>query len=300
MGGIVKSITAKSNIDHNIENRIYSIKDIQFMLDSDLAELYGVETKRINEAVKNNIDKFPDDFYFELTKEDDEFLRSKFSTFKESLKNRKYSPKVFTEQGVYMLATILKSSIAIQITISIIRAFAQMRKVVHNNIFIQEQLKELEKRQISFEVKTDERLKTIFNAIETKEIKPKQGIFYDGQVYDAYAFINNLLKNAKSEVVLIDNYIDDTIFTLFSKYPKINFKIYTTKISKQLELDFSKYQTQYKNIEIIEFKKSHDRFLIVDNIDIYHLGASLKDLGKKWFAFSKFEIESFDILEKLK
>ena len=165
---------------------------------------------------------------------------------------------------------------------------------------MQKALKELEKRQISFEVKTDERLKTIFNAIETKEIKPKQGIFYDGQVYDAYAFINNLLKNAKSEVVLIDNYIDDTIFTLFSKYPKINFKIYTTKISKQLELDFSKYQTQYKNIEIIEFKKSHDRFLIVDNIDIYHLGASLKDLGKKWFAFSKFEIESFDILEKLK
>ncbi|MCK9374261.1 MAG: virulence RhuM family protein [Sulfuricurvum sp.] len=130
--------------------------------------------------------------------------------------------------------------------------------------------------------------------------QPKQGIFYDGQIYDAYAFVNDLLKSAKTEVVLIDNYIDDTVFTLFSKFPNLKIKIYTQTITKQLSLDYQKYQAQYQNIELLEFKNAHDRFLIIDSTQMYHIGASLKDLGKKWFAFSKFEMDALEILGRLK
>ena len=143
------------------------------------------------------------------------------------------------------------------------------------------------------------KVENISNSLEDKTLKAKQGIFYDGQIFDAYVFVNNLIKTAISEIILIDNYIDETVFTIFSKYPNIRTKIYTQNISKQLKLDFEKYQKQYQNIELKEFKNSHDRFLIIDKKDIYHLGASLKDLGKKWFAFSKFEIENLKILEKL-
>jgi hypothetical protein len=136
--------------------------------------------------------------------------------------------------------------------------------------------------------------------LKDDSVKPKQGIFYDGQIYDAYVFINDLLKSVKDEVILIDNYIDETVFTLFSKYPKLKIKIYTQTISKQLHFDYQKYKAQYKNIELEEFKKAHDRFFIIDQKEIYHIGASLKDLGKKWFAFSKFDIDTFEIISRLK
>ena len=142
-------------------------------------------------------------------------------------------------------------------------------------------------------------VKNISNSLEDKSFTKKQGIFYNGEIFDAYVFINDLIKTALNEIILIDNYIDETVFTLFSKYPNIRIKIYTQNISKQLKLDFEKYSKQYKNIELQEFKSSHDRFLIIDKKETYHLGASLKDLGKKWFAFSKFEIENLKILEKL-
>ena len=143
------------------------------------------------------------------------------------------------------------------------------------------------------------KVENISNSLENKTLKAKQGIFYDGEIFDAYVFVNDLLKLATTEIILIDNYIDETVFTIFSKYPNIKIKIFTQNISKQLKLDFEKYQKQYQNIELKEFKNSHDRFLIIDKKNIYHLGASLKDLGKKWFAFSKFEIENLKILEKL-
>ncbi len=136
--------------------------------------------------------------------------------------------------------------------------------------------------------------------VKDDSIKPSEGIFFDGQIYDAYAFVNDLLKSAKSEIVLIDNYIDENIFTLFSKYPNLKIKIYTQSISKQLKLDYQKYQAQYKNIEHQEFKNTHDRFIILDKKEVYHIGASLKDLGKKWFAFSKFEMGALEILGRLK
>ena len=149
-----------------------------------------------------------------------------------------------------------------------------------------------------FELEND--MRVIKSKIKDNSLEFIQNIFYDGQVFDAYSFINDLLKLATNEILLIDNYIDETVFTLFSKYPNIKVQIYTANMTKQLKLDFQKYQTQYQNIELKEFKNSHDRFLIIDKKEVYHLGASLKDLGKKWFAFSKFEIENLKILEKLK
>ena len=284
--------------EKQIQNKIYEVRNIQFMLDSDLANLYGVETKRINEAVKNNLDKFPEDFYFELTKEEDENLRSKFSTFKDSLANRKYLPKVFTEQGVYMLATVLKSKTATQITLSIIRAFAQMRKLIHDNTLLKAQIEELAKKQLYYEIKTDEKLETIFKAIESKELKPSQGIFYDGQIYDAYAFVSELIKSAKLSITLFDNYIEDTVLTMLSKNQSAKITIYTKTITKQLALDVQKYNSQYKPLELKEFDLSHDRFLLIDDT-VYHIGASLKDLGKKWLGFSRMDKKSFEMMGRV-
>jgi hypothetical protein len=277
----------------NLRGKIHTIRGFQVMLDRDLAELYGVETRRINEAVKNNKDKFLDDFYFELSDSEFDILRSKFSTAK--FAKTRTNPKVFTEQGIYMLATILKSKIASQVTVSIIRVFATMRRLISQNIISYERFERIEQR-LSLH---DENFDKLFEALEDKTKKPDEGIFFDGQIYDAYVFVNDLLKGAKSEVVLIDNYIDETVFTLFSKYPNLKIKIYTQAIGKQLRLDYQRYKAQYKNIELQEFKKAHDRFLILDGTVIYHIGASLKDLGKKWFAFSRFEMEALEILGRL-
>ena len=179
---------------------------------------------------------------------------------------------------------------------SVLKNYIQNGYVINSEKITNDRFVSLENELILLKSKVE----NISDLLENKTLKPKQGIFYDGEVFDAYIFINDLLKNTIDEVFLIDNYIDETIFTLFSKYPNIKVKIYTHTITKQLKLDFSKYQTQYKNIELFEFKNSHDRFLIIDKKEVYHLGASLKDLGKKWFAFSKFEIENLKILEYLK
>ena len=280
--------------ENNIKDKIYTIRNLQVMLDKDLAELYGVETKHINQAVRNNQDKFQDDFYFELSDYEFEDLRSKNLTA--NFSKTRINPKVFTEQGIYMLATILKSKIASQVTVYIIKTFANLRKIISQNISMFERFERVEQR-LTIHDKNFDRL---FEALEDKSLKAKQGIFYDGQIFDAYVFVNDLLKLATIEIILIDNYIDETVFTIFSKYPNIRIKIYTQNISKQLKLDFEKYSKQYQNIELKEFKNSHDRFLIIDKKNIYHLGASLKDLGKKWFAFSKFEMNTFDVLARLK
>ena len=277
--------------ENSIKDKIYTIRNMQVMLDRDLAELYCVETKRINEAVKNNQDKFMDDFYFELNDLEFEYLRSKISTT--SFIKTRTNPKVFTEQGIYMLATILKSKVASQVTINLIKTFANMRKLISQNIALFERFERIENRLTIH----DKNFNILFKALEDKNNIPVQNIFFDGQIYDAYSFVNDLIKLANSEIVLIDNYIDDTVFTLFSKYPNINFIIYTNNISKQLKLDFEKYSKQYKNIALKTFKSSHDRFLIIDKKDIYHLGASLKDLGKKWFAFSKMSLDSLNLDE---
>lgn len=278
----------------NITSKIYTIRGLQVMLDRNLSELYGVENKKLNEQVKRNIDRFPQKFRFQLTKnEKDELV-----AICDHLQSMKYSsslPYVFTEQGVAMLSSVLNSKIAIEISIKIIDAFVNMRKFISNNGLVFQRLDSLEHKQLQ----TDEKIEAIFHAIEAKSIKPTQGIFYDGQIYDAYVFVADLIKSAKENIILIDNYIDETVLTLFSKNPNIKVVIYTNSISKQLKLDLQKYNAQYKNIELKEFKNAHDRFMILDNKEVYHIGASLKYLGKKWFAFSKFDVEVFEMLSKL-
>ena len=290
---MINQIITDTNED--IKNKIYTIRGMQVMIDRDLSKLYEVENRALKQAVKRNIDKFPDDFIFELTHNEIEMMVSQ-----NVIPSKKHlggaSPFVFTEQGVSMLSSILKSKTATKVSIDIFRAFVNMRKFISNNTQIFQRLESLESKQFQ----TDEKIDNILDAIEEKGIKPKQGIFYNGQVFDAYTFVADLIRESKESIVLIDNYIDDTILTLFSKNQNIEVAIYTQTISKQLKLDLVKYNSQYKDINIKTFKDSHDRFLIIDNKDVYHIGASLKDLGKKWFAFSKFDIGSFGLLERLK
>lgn len=307
-----------ASIDETIKTKIYTIRGLQVMLDSDLAELYDVESKRLNEQVKRNSDRFPPNFMFQLTEEEyqnlifqngtlseGDSLRSQFATSSWVSQNaapnqhggRRYLPYVFTEQGVAMLSAVLRSQTAVQMSIHIINAFVEMRRFISNNALIFQRLDSLEQKQF----KTDDKVEAILNAIEDKSIKPKQGIFYDGQVYDAYIFVSDLIKSANESIILIDNYVDDTVLTLLSKREaKVKATIYTKNITKQIELDLQKYNAQYPNIELKKFDSSHDRFLIIDAKEVYHIGASLKDLGKKWFAFSKFDMGVLNILGKLK
>ncbi|MDP3587911.1 MAG: ORF6N domain-containing protein [Sulfuricurvum sp.] len=313
-----------TSIDDSIKTKIYTIRGLQVMLDRDLAELYEVETKNLNRAVNRNSDRFPPTFMFQLIEEEHQSLRSQIvtSSSSDSLrfqigtlddedslrshnatlengrgKHRKYLPYVFTEQGVAMLSAVLRSQSAVQMSIHIINAFVEMRRFISNNALIFQRLDSLEQKQF----KTDDKIEAILSAIEDKTIKPKQGIFYDGQVYDAYIFVSDLIKSANESIVLIDNYIDDTVLTLLSKRePNVKTIIYTKNITKQLDLDLQKHNAQYPNIELKKFDSSHDRFLIIDGKEVYHIGASLKDLGKKWFAFSKFDVGALDILGKLK
>lgn len=288
------------SIDDSIKTKIYTIRGMQVILDRDLAELYGVETKVFNQAVKRNENRFPSDFRFKLTA----IEKNELVTYCDRLNSLKHStvnPYVFTEQGVSMLSAVLKSTIAVDISVKIIRIFVQMRQFLSANNELFQKIERIEKRQILYELKNDDKFEKIFKAIEDKSIKPKQGIFYDGQVYDAYIFVSDLIKSADESIVLIDNYVDDTVLTLLSKRePNVKATIYTKNITKQLELDFQKHNAQYPKIELKKFDSSHDRFLIIDAKEVYHIGASLKDLGKKWFAFSKFDVGALDILGRLK
>ena len=278
----------------NIQNKILTIRGQQVMLDKDLAELYQVENRALKQAIKRNIDKFPDDFMFVLTDPEIDFMVSQnVIPSRQHLGGAK--PYVFTEQGVSMLSSVLKSKIATKISIDIFRAFVQMRKFISQNATIFQRLDSLEEKQFL----TDTKIDKVLNAIEDKSIKQKQGIFYDGEVFDAYIFVVNLVKSATKSIILIDNYVDESVLTLFSKNQNISVTIYSQKISKQLKLDLKKYNTQYKPIEIKSFKESHDRFMIIDETEVYHFGASLKDLGKKWFAFSKFDVGAVEMLRRL-
>lgn len=283
--------------ENEIKNKIYTIRDKQVMLDSDLAVLYGVEIRALNQAVKRNNDRFPEDFMFQLTAEENEFLRSQIVTLKNGRgQHSKYLPYVFTEQGVSMLSAVLRSPIAIDISVKIIRTFVNMRKFISENAQIFKRLDSLEKYQKI----NDDKFEKIFNAIEDKEIKQNQGIFFEGEIFDAYVFISEIIKKADKSIIVIDNYIDESVLQIFAKNTKnINIKIFSANITKGLELDIKKYNSQYNRIELKEFKDSHDRFLIIDKEETYHFGASLKDLGKKWFAFSKFDKNIVRILDKL-
>lgn len=287
--------------NQTIQDKIYSIRNTQVMVDRDLAELYGVETRRLNEQVKRNIQRFPQEFMFQLTTEEFENWKSQIATTNKEIMGLRKLPFVFTEQGVSMLSAVLKSTTAIQTSIQIIKKFVTMRKFLQNNAVLFIRLDTIEKRQISYEIKNNSKVDAILNAIEEKGIPQKQHIFYDGQIFDAYLFVSDIIKSAKNSIELIDNYVDESTLILFTKRnANVEMKIYTKVISKQLNLDLQKHNSQYQKIDIIKFDLSHDRFLIIDKNEVYHFGASLKDLGKKWFAVSKMAISSFEMMEKLK
>jgi len=279
---------------NNIETKIYTIRNMQVMLDIDLAELYNVETRGLNQAVKRNSERFPVNFMFQLSEKELDNLKSQIVI--SSWGGRRHLPYVFTEQGVAMLSGVLKSDTAVRVSIQIMNAFVAMRKFISSNAQIFNRLDIVEKKQIEHDKKFDE----VFDAIQSKDIKPEKGIFFDGQIFDSYRFVSDIIRSARKSIVLIDNYIDDSVLTLFSKRNEnVDVVIFTKEISKQLLLDLTKYNSQYPAIEIKEFCKAHDRFLIIDGTELYHLGASLKDLGKKWFAFSKFDKDAFKLLDKL-
>ena len=279
----------------DIKDKIFTIRGKQVIFDRDLAELYEVKARRLREQVKRNIKRFPEDFMFQLSEKETSFMVSQNAT--SSKKHLGGSlPYAFTEHGITALAGVLRSEKAINVSIQIIRAFVAMRKFIASNSGLFQRLGALEIKHLEY----DEKFDTIFKAIESKDIQASKGIFFDGEVFDAYKFVCDLIKKANKSIILIDNYIDETVLTLFSKKNEnVEIIIYSKNISKQLELDVKKFSEQHRNIFLKKFDKSHDRFLIIDNVNVYHFGASLKDLGKKWFAFSKFDKEGLKLLEKL-
>ena len=275
-----------------IESRIMSIRGRQIMIDRDLAELYGVETKRLNEAVKRNKDRFPERFRFQLTKEEMVELVTNCDRFN-SLKHSAARSYAFTEQGVAMLSTVLRSETAIRMSIRIMDAFVVMRRFMTTNAEIFQRLSTMEYHQLEMQQhqqETDKRIDEVFRRLDEGNAKPKQGVFYNGQIYDAYTFVSDLIKSAKKRIILIDNYVDETVLTLLDKREiGVAAIIYTQQITRHFQLDIDRHNAQYAPIEINTFRLSHDRFLCIDD-NVYHIGASIKDLGKKWFGFSKMEI----------
>ena len=287
----MNNIVVSNNI--KIENMIYEIRGKKVMLDSDLAKLYNVETKRINEAVKNNIEKFPERYCFKLSDNESDNLLVEIFDQKIEKRGGKYkNPRVFTEQGVYMLATILKSKEATKITIAIMDAFIVMKKIINTSLIEQKYFNELT-------IKNTEDIKLLqesFDMLNTKE--SNNHIFYEGQIYDAYSLLIDILSKARKEIIIIDNYAGKKLFDII-KNINVNVKIYTENIDN---ISKEKYEKQYNNLEIINTNIFHDRFIIIDNKVLYHSDASFKDLGKKCFAITKMEDNNIlkELLNKLK
>ena len=296
-GSVAKSGNRQLPVENKVESLIQVIRGQQVMLDRDLAELYGVETRRLNEQVKRNIERFPEDFMFQLTPNEFDNLKSQFAT--SSWGGVRKLPYAFTEQGVAMLSGVLKSSTAVEANIRIMRAFVSMRHFMVNNVAFFQRLETIEFNQLesnkvqakilAHQEVQDHRIDEIFRRLDEGMYKPKQGIFFDNQIYDAYSFVSELIKSAKQRIILIDNYVDESVLTLLDKRGEnVSACIYTQQINRQFRLDIERHNSQYPPIEVTLFRRSHDRFLCIDDI-VYHVGASIKDLGKKWFAFSKME-----------
>ncbi|HIR94759.1 MAG TPA: ORF6N domain-containing protein [Candidatus Coprenecus stercorigallinarum] len=285
----------------DIQPMIRVIRGQQVIIDRDLALLYGVETRALNQAVKRNIERFPDDFMFQLDKEDVEILKSQNVT--SSWGGDRRLPYAFTEQGIAMLSSVLKSQTAVDVNIRIMRAFVSMRRFIATNAQLFQRLETIEYHQLEMKQHqevTDKRIDEVFKRLDAN-IPPIQGIFYDGQVFDAYRFVSDLMRKAKRSIVLIDNYVDDTVLTLLDKRENgVTATIYTQRISSQFQLDVDRHNAQYPLIEIKLFNKAHDRFLLVDD-EVYHIGASIKDLGKKWFGFTLMrDITATELINKIK
>lgn len=287
-----------------IEKLIYVIRDKQVMIDSDLAMLYQVETGALNRAVKRNIKRFPDDFRFQLTVEEYENLKCQSgisSLNKNGYGGRRTLPYVFTEQGISMLASVLHSDIAVNVSIGIMRAFVEMRRFIANNALLFERISNVELKQLEYQKQTDEKLEQIFEYISEHE-EASQKIFFDGQIYDAFSLIVSLIQKAEKEITLIDGYVDvGTLNLLAKKNEDVSVTVYTHQRTRLSNIDVANFNAQYPALEVKYTSVFHDRFLILDGKTAYHIGASLKDAGKKTFGITLINDESItkDILQRL-
>lgn len=288
----------------DIERLVYVIRGKQVMLDSDLAMLYQVETKNLNKAATRNADCFPEDFRFKLTNEEYNNLRFQFGTSNEKQVGRggrRYYPFVYTEQWISMLASVLHSKVAVQVSINIMRSFVEMRKFVANNALLFEKVSHIELRQLEYQKNTDERFDKVFQYIED-HAESEQKIFFDGQIYDAFSLIVSIIQKAQREIVLIDSYVDiDTLNILSKKNTGVNVKIITYSNARLSNTDITNFNAQYPNLIVKRSQVFHDRFIILDSSTVYHIGASIKDAGKKCFGISMIQDQGIvtDLLTRL-
>lgn len=288
-----------------IENLIYVIRGQQVMLDSDLARLYGVETKRLKEQVKRNINRFPSDFMFELTKNEALSLRSQIATSnKDGVRGgNRYSPFAFTENGVAMLSSVLKSDTAIEVNIRIMRAFTAMRSFLMNNAHMFKRIETIEHNYLLLNrhlSEHDRKFEEVLSRLDDKDSEPIEGFFFEGQIFDAYSLISDLIRKATRRIVLIDNYVDDRILKVLTKRGEgVSATIYTDPRHSQINNDLRRHNAQYPRIDVRHCTNVHDRFMIIDDT-VYFIGGSIKDLGKKIVAFSQMHQNPNDILSKLR
>ena len=284
----VKSLSVeKVATNDEIKSLIYTIRGKQVMLDSDVAMLYNYETRRINEVVKRNKERFPIEFCFQLTNKEYNDLKSQIAT-SNTRGGKQKLPYVFTEKGIIMLSGLLKSKIAIEVSIKIVESFVEMRKFISTNAQVFERLTNVEYKLLEH----DKKFYEIFDSLQ-KEENFKQKVFFQGQIYDAYSLIIDIIKKAKNKIVIIDNYIDESIL---KKNEKEEVVIFTSNKSNISSLDIEKFNQEYPILKISKTNKFHDRFLLIDNKELYHCGASIKDLGKKYFAINR--IEDKEIIDK--
>ncbi len=287
---------------NDIGRKIILIRNSQVMIDRDLANLYGVETRRLNEQVKRNKERFPEDFCFQLTKEEFENWKSQNAISNSDKMGLRKIPFAYTELGVAMLSTVLKTETASTTSVKIIRAFVVMRHFMINNANIFMEINDIKKRLLESDIhhkENDKKIERLFLLMDKTDEEVTQGIFYDGQIFDSYVFIIDLIKKAKTEIILIDNYVDETVLTMLdNRNDNVSTTIYTAHFGDKLKLALTKHNSQYSPINIVHYNKSHDRFLIIDDA-VYHIGASLKDLGKSVFAFSKLYFSKEEILNRL-
>ena len=283
--------------NEKIKELIYTIRGKQVMLDSDVAMLYQYTTKNINKAVKRNIDRFPEDFCFQLTENEFQNLRFQIGTLNKKVNNgevtRKYLPYVFTEQGISMLSGVLKNEIAAKVSVSIVRAFVEMRRFLNVNGQLFERITNIEYKLLEHDKKFNE----VFNQLQQEE-NIKQKIFFEGQIYDAYSLIIDIIKKADRKILIIDNYIDDNILKMLAKKKKnVEVTMVTSDKSNIEKIDIQKFNKEYPILKLAKTNKFHDRFIVIDNDEMYHLGASIKDLGKKCFGINR--IEDTEIIQKI-
>ncbi|OLR56690.1 DNA-binding protein [Hornefia porci] len=285
----------------DIKSLIYVVRGQQVMLDSDLAMLYQVETKVFNQAVTRNIDRFPENFRFQLTKEEFDALRSQIAT-SNGRGGRRYRPYMFTEQGIAMLSGVLRSDVAIQVSIRIMNTFVEMRRFIANNALLFEKVSNIELKQLEYQKSTDEKFDKVFQYIED-HAESEQKVFFDGQIYDAFSLITTIIQKAQKEIILIDGYVDvDTLNILAKKNTGVDVKIYTFASAQLTNRDAANFNAQYPTLTVKKTQVFHDRFIILDGKTAYHVGASIKDAGKKCFGISLMEDPGVvtDLLNRLK